>query len=188
LTILCALLVLMTGAATAQTDWSRLGFKAEPGLSVGTPCALNLNARFWLGNFGISTCGIYLPSGISLPISTAGLEADVMYKLVTSSRQPIQPYIALGYGLFDISTSMTGVPNLRVRSTSYGGLQVGAYYQGAFAQVGIGVGQFSVSQVGRSSTALPVFPLFQIGYVTSLGSGGGGGGREGGGNRGGGGK
>jgi hypothetical protein len=151
-------------------DWTQLGFKAEPGVSVGTPCVLNLMARFWLGNFGISGCGLYLPTGFNY-LNGYGGEADVMYKLMMP-RQLVEPYVALGYGWSNISTALSGAPALELL-TNYVGLQVGAYYQGAFAQLGLGVGippnQFTVLSNGSKVGSLPVWPLIQIGYVGSIG-------------------
>ncbi|MEO0108856.1 MAG: hypothetical protein ABIK62_06785, partial [candidate division WOR-3 bacterium] len=125
-------------------DWGKLGFKAEPGVAVGTPCVLNLMARFWYRNFGISTCGLYLPSGVNF-LSGQGFESNLLYKLVAGRRQLIEPYVAVGGGATNISTSVAGTSGINIYAPLYAGLQVGAYYRGAFVQVGIGVGRFRVT-------------------------------------------
>jgi len=48
-------------AAQSLPNLSTFGFSAEPGASIGTPCVVNAVARFWYRNFGVSTCGMYLP-------------------------------------------------------------------------------------------------------------------------------
>lgn len=174
-------------ATFAQTaiDWTRYGFKAEPGVAVGTPCVLNLMARFWYRNFGISTCGIYLPSGVTF-LNGAGFEADVMYKLISGGRQRVEPYVAVGYGNSLVYTSVTGT-NIQLW-TQYVGLQAGAYYNGIFAQLGVGYGAGSGGFKIGSSPRMKVWPLFQIGYTYSSqnsgGSGSGSGSGSGGGNKG----
>lgn len=167
------ILVALTGSISAQqgVDWSQYGFKAEPGAAVGTPCVLNLMARFWYRNFGISTCGIYLPSGVNF-LNGNGFEGDVMYRLI-QNRRGIEPYVAVGYGFSDISSTQ-GSSTIRL-ITQYAGLQVGAYYNGAFAQVGVGYGKFQVN-----SSKLLVVPLLQIGYNFAIGATGGTGGGGGG--------
>lgn len=163
-TILIVTITLIS-LAGAQ-DWTHFGFKAEPGVAVGTPCILNATARFWYRNFGIGTCGIWLPPGFNL-LNGSGIEGNLMYKLILP-RQPVQPYVALGYGASDIRTNIPGGVIQLV--TSYGSLQVGAYYQGAFAQVGVGYGRFKIA----NSPTMAVWPLLQIGYVGSIGGSGGG--------------
>jgi uncharacterized membrane protein YgcG len=184
------IIVLLTAfsATFAQTgiDWTQYGFKVEPGVSVGTPCVLNLMARFWYRNFGISTCGIYLPSGVTF-LNGAGGEADVMYKLTSGGRQMIEPYVAVGYGNSLVYSSATGT-NIQLW-TQYVGLQAGAYYNGVFAQLGVGYGAGSGGFKIGSSPIMKVWPLFQIGYTYAIGSGsssGSSGGSSGGGSSGGG--
>ena len=165
------LLLALAGTLPAQTniDWSKLGFSAEPGVSVGTPCVLNLTARFWLGNFGISTCGIYSPPEFKF-LSGSGVQADVLYRLQFAKKQPVIPYVALGYGSSNVATNL-GTTTLSL-ATNYIGLSAGAYYMGGFAQLGLGYGlpptRFRIGAGGSSST-LPVFPLLQIGYVYNIG-------------------
>jgi hypothetical protein len=177
LTIIVLLTALSATFAQTGVDWTQYGFKAEPGVAVGTPCVGNLMARFWYRNFGISGCGLYLPSGVTF-LNGSGGEADVMFKFISGGRQKVQPYIALGYGNSSVSSTV-GTQTISLR-TNYVGLQVGAYYGGAFAQVGVGVGSFYVN-TARSQA----WPLLQIGYVTSIG-GGSSGGSSGGGSSGGG--
>lgn len=177
------------GFAQTQIDWTQYGFKAEPGVAVGTPCVGNLMARFWYRNFGISACGLYLPPGVNF-LNGSGIETNVMFKLISGRRQMLEPYIAVGYGNSQISSTV-GTQTITLTMNNYVGLQVGAYYNGAFAQVGLGVGKFKVS----NSATMSVFPLIQVGYVTSIGGsssggssgGGSSGGGSGGGSKGGGG-
>jgi hypothetical protein len=153
-------------AATARGQQPPPGFKLEPGISIGTPCVLNLMARFWYGSFGISTCGIYSPAGFSY-FSGGGGEADFMFKPTTGRRQMIEPYIAVGGGFSSISTTLTN-PRLNL-TTSYVGLQVGAYYSGGFAQLGLGIGSFRIAG-GSVNSGSSVWPLFKIGYLYAIGS------------------
>jgi uncharacterized membrane protein YgcG len=186
LTTIILLASLAVVSAQSSFDWTRYGFKAEPiGVSVGTPCVLNLVSRFWYRNFGVSACGIYLPPGMNF-LNGSGVEADVMYKFILPGRrQMVAPYVALGYGNSQVSSAVGG-KTITLTMNNYVGLQVGAYYGGAFAQVGFGVGKFKVS----NSPTMSVFPLIQAGYLMSLGgssSGGSSGGGSGGGGSGGGG-
>lgn len=169
--ILTTIVLLGPFSATfAQTgiDWTKYGFTVEPGVAVGTPCVLNLMARFWYHNFGISTCGIYLPSDVTF-LNGAGGEADVMYKLTSGGRQMIEPYVAVGYGNSLVHSSATGT-DIQLW-TQYVGLQAGAYYNGIFAQLGVGYGAGSGGFKLGSSSTMKVWPLLQIGYTYSIGSG-----------------
>ena len=96
-------------------------------------------ARFWYRNFGISTCGIYLPPGLTF-LNGGGGEADVMFKFISGRRSMVEPYVAVGYGASEVKDAV-GTQTIHL-VTNYVGLQVGAYYSGAFAQVGFGVGEF----------------------------------------------
>ncbi|MEO0078872.1 MAG: hypothetical protein ABIK86_07750, partial [candidate division WOR-3 bacterium] len=64
---LVALLAVVAGSALGQhvPDLTKYGFTAEPGVAVGTPCGLNVVARFWYGYVGVSASGIYLPASVS---------------------------------------------------------------------------------------------------------------------------
>lgn len=162
-----ALLAATSLPAQTTPNLTQYGFRAEPGASVGTPCVLNLMARFWYRNFGVSTCGLYLPSGVNF-LNGSGFEGNVMYKLVAGrgARSRIEPYVAAGYGFSNITSAIGS--NTLTLVTNYVGLQVGAYYSGAFAQIGVGYGKFQVAS-GSSNTRIAIVPLIQIGYNFSIG-------------------
>ncbi|MEO0108900.1 MAG: hypothetical protein ABIK62_07015 [candidate division WOR-3 bacterium] len=134
-----------------------MGFKAEPGISFGTPCGGNLVARFWYRGFGVSTSGFYLPAGLTSIASGNGLEAAALYRIGRPAQQGLAPYFGIAAGAAEVAIRSRRL----FKADYYFGPQVGAYYAGFFAQLGLGIGRFHLTDSG---SPLVAFPLFQIGY------------------------
>jgi len=162
LTLLVA--VAVTGSAFGQQqvpDLTRYGFTAEPGVAVGTPCGLNVVARFWYGYVGVAASGIYLPPSVSF-MNGNGFETALCLRL-NKSAKAVSPQFGVGYGQSNIVGTVSG--KSYGLTTKYVGAFGGVSYLGAFAQVGLGIGTL---QLG-SDTRLPIVPLVKVGWAKAIG-------------------
>ncbi len=142
-------------------DLTKYGFTAEPGIALGTPCGLNVVARFWYGHFGVAGSGIYLPPSVSF-INGNGFETALCLRLNKNPRA-VSPQFGVGYGQSSISGRLGG--SSYGLTTRYVGAFGGVSYRGAFAQVGLGIGAL---QLG-SDTRLPIVPLVKLGWARAIG-------------------
>jgi hypothetical protein len=160
-------MLLAAVAATSSTfgqqlpDLTRYGFQAEPGVAVGTPCGLNVVARFWYGYVGVSASGIYLPASVNF-MSGSGVEGALCLRL-SKKAKVLSPQFMVGYGRSNIIGTVSG--KSYGLTTSYVGAYGGFSYLGVFAHVGLGLGSLKLG----SGSKIPVVPLFKVGWAKAIG-------------------
>jgi len=147
--------------AQQLSDLTKLEFQAEPGLAVGTPCGLNVVARFWYGYVGVSASGIYLPSQVSF-MNGSGVEGALCLRLSRKAKV-LSPQFAVCYGRSNVVGTVSG--KSYGLTTNYVGAFGGVSYLGVFANVGLGYGSLKLG----SGSKIPVVPLFKVGYVQAIG-------------------
>lgn len=159
--VLTAVLASAPIGAQQIDDLTKLGFQAEPGLAIGTPCGINLLARFWYRNFGVAASGIYVPSSVDF-LNGSGFEGALMYRFGRTTARRIRPFLSASYG----KSNITGTAGGKTYSltTNYIGLGGGVFYRGFHAQAGVGYGKFGMG----SGKTIEIVPLLQIGYSVNI--------------------
>jgi len=88
-----------------------------------------------------------------------------MYRFALRGFQGVLPYLGVGAGTSSINLT-SGQWVFRAVNPGYVCAHVGAYYSSFYAQLGLGVGNFTISTAFRT----PVFPVLQVGWTYSTAS------------------